>query len=67
VAPSGYPKVPVDVAATGPRVVQIAVRLADQITFAAGADPTRVRWPSARGSRKHGKIVYVVGELAAAA
>lgn len=44
IRPGRYPKVPVDVAATGPKVIQIAARLADQITFAVGADPTRLRW-----------------------
>lgn len=40
----GYPRVPVDVAATGPRVIAIAAREADQITFAVGADVARLRW-----------------------
>jgi 5,10-methylenetetrahydromethanopterin reductase len=38
------PKVPVDVAATGPKVLAIAARLADRVTFAVGADPERVAW-----------------------
>ncbi len=38
------PKVPVDVAATGPRVIAIAARRADRITFAVGSDLERVRW-----------------------
>ena len=38
------PKVPLDVAATGPRVIDVAARHADRITFAVGADPDRVRW-----------------------
>jgi 5,10-methylenetetrahydromethanopterin reductase len=38
------PKVPVDVAATGPRVIQIAARVADRITFAVGASPERIQW-----------------------
>jgi len=33
------PKVPVEVAATGPRVIEIAARRADAIAFAVGADP----------------------------
>lgn len=37
-------KVPVDVAATGPRVISIAARVADRVTFAVGADPSRLRW-----------------------
>ena len=39
-----HPKVPVDVAATGPRVIEIAARHADAITFAVGVDPDRLRW-----------------------
>src|SRR5439155_24397946 len=34
---AGLPKVPVDVAATGPRVITCAARLAERVTFAAGA------------------------------
>ena len=38
------PKVPVDVAATGPKVIALAAMLADRITFAVGADPKRIKW-----------------------
>jgi 5,10-methylenetetrahydromethanopterin reductase len=38
------PKVPVDVAASGPRVIEIAARFADAITFAVGVDPDRLGW-----------------------
>jgi 5,10-methylenetetrahydromethanopterin reductase len=38
------PKVPVDVAATGPTVIGIGALLADRLTFAVGADPTRLAW-----------------------
>jgi len=41
---AGQPKVPVDVAATGPRVIAAAARHADRVSFALGADPERVRW-----------------------
>jgi len=37
------PKVPMSVAATGPRVIALAARLAERITFSVGADPTRLR------------------------
>ena len=37
-------KVPVEVAATGPRVIAGAARHADHIMFALGAEPERVRW-----------------------
>lgn len=42
--PSRHPKVPVEVAATGPRVIGIAARHADRVLFALGADPDRIRW-----------------------
>lgn len=38
------PKVPVDVAATGPRVLAAAARHAERISLAVGADPARIRW-----------------------
>lgn len=38
------PKVPVEVAATGPKVIAIAARHADRILFALGADPKRIAW-----------------------
>ena len=37
-------KVPVDVAATGPKVIAIAARHADYITLAVGANEDRLRW-----------------------
>ena len=37
------PHVPISVAATGPRVIEIAARIADAITFSVGADPQRLR------------------------
>jgi 5,10-methylenetetrahydromethanopterin reductase len=42
--PAGLPKVPVEVAATGPRVLEVAARHADRVLLALGADPERVRW-----------------------
>ena len=38
------PKVPLDVAATGPRVIQAAARHADRISFNVGADVDRTLW-----------------------
>lgn len=38
------PKVPLDVAASGPRLIDLAARTAERITFAVGADPDRVAW-----------------------
>jgi 5,10-methylenetetrahydromethanopterin reductase len=41
---SAGPKVPVDVAATGPKVIGMAARHADRVTFAVGASVERLRW-----------------------
>ncbi len=53
IRPGRYPKVPVDVAATGPKVIAAAARHADAITFAVGADPARIQWgiDTARAAR----------------
>ena len=37
-----YPKVPVHVAATGPKVIELAGRIADGVALAVGADPEHV-------------------------
>jgi 5,10-methylenetetrahydromethanopterin reductase len=37
-------KVPVEVTATGPKVIAAAARLADRVALAVGADPDHVRW-----------------------
>lgn len=42
--PEGLPKVPLDVAVTGPKVIAIAAPLAERVTFSVGADPERMRW-----------------------
>jgi 5,10-methylenetetrahydromethanopterin reductase len=41
---SDVAKVPVAVAATGPHVIEIAARSAEQIDFTVGAEPDRLRW-----------------------
>jgi 5,10-methylenetetrahydromethanopterin reductase len=38
------PKVPLDVAATGPRVIALSALLAERVTFSVGADFERVGW-----------------------
>jgi len=50
--PDGLPKVPVEVFASGPKVICIGARHAERLTFAVGADPQRVRWAieTARGA-----------------
>lgn len=42
--PEGVPKVPLDVAATGPRVIAMAAPVAERVTFSIGAEPERMRW-----------------------
>jgi 5,10-methylenetetrahydromethanopterin reductase len=37
-------KVPVDVAATGPKTIAVGARHADGVTFTVGADPRRISW-----------------------
>jgi 5,10-methylenetetrahydromethanopterin reductase len=59
------PKVPVTVAATGPKVIDVAARVADRVTFALGADPERVTWGierarAARADVRLGAFVNVV-------
>jgi len=38
------PKVPLDVAATGPKVIEMAAPIAERVTFSVGAIPERVAW-----------------------
>ena len=45
-------KVPLDIAASGPRVIDFAARVAERVTFAVGAAPDRLAWAidTARGA-----------------
>jgi len=43
IAEAQTPPVPIDVAATGPKVIALAARYADRVTFGVGADPRRIR------------------------
>jgi 5,10-methylenetetrahydromethanopterin reductase len=54
--PPGVPKVPLDVAATGPKVIAIAARVAERVTFSVGAIPERLGWAigQARSARAAG-------------
>jgi 5,10-methylenetetrahydromethanopterin reductase len=45
------PKVPVDVAATGPRVISLGARWAERVTVNVGAIPERVSWALAVAQR----------------
>ena len=38
------PKVPLDLAVSGPRMIELGARVAERVTLAVGADPDRVAW-----------------------
>jgi 5,10-methylenetetrahydromethanopterin reductase len=38
------PKVPLDIAVSGPRMIELGSRVAERVTLAVGADPDRVSW-----------------------
>jgi 5,10-methylenetetrahydromethanopterin reductase len=40
--PDGLPKVPIDVAATGPKVIAVAARIAERVTLSVGAEEERL-------------------------
>jgi 5,10-methylenetetrahydromethanopterin reductase len=42
--PESLAKVPLDIAATGPKVIEIAAKHAERITFSVGAMPDRLAW-----------------------
>ncbi len=42
--PEGLAKVPLEVAATGPRVISAAARIAERVTVSVGAIPERLSW-----------------------
>ncbi len=65
--PANLPKVPLEVAVTGPRVIRAAARVAERVTFSVGAEPDRIAWAletaeSARGpaEQSYGAQVVVV-------
>jgi 5,10-methylenetetrahydromethanopterin reductase len=53
IRPGRYPKVTVDVTATGPKVIAIGATHGDMVSLAVGAAPARVRWgvETARAAR----------------
>ncbi len=42
--PKDLAKVPLDVAATGPKVIEMGARIAERVTFSVGADSERLGW-----------------------
>ena len=41
---SKLPKVPLDVAATGPKIIAMGAKLAERVSFSLGADTERIKW-----------------------
>lgn len=65
--PEGMAKVPLDVAATGPKIIAMGAEIAERVTFSVGAMPERLAWAlalarAAQGSRpvSYGAQVIVV-------
>ena len=64
--PDGLAKVPMDVAATGPKVIAMAARIAERVTFSVGAELGRLEWAltlareAAPSPRSYGAQVVVV-------
>jgi 5,10-methylenetetrahydromethanopterin reductase len=56
IAASPAPKVPVHVAATGPRVIAAAARHADAVDFTVGAEPERLAWAVATARAESGSV-----------
>ena len=58
--PEDQPKVPLDVAATGPKVTAMGARIAERVTFSVGAESARLQWAldTARGAQGTRKVSY---------
>ncbi len=56
--PQDLPKVPLDVAATGAKVIEMSAPLAERVTFSVGAIPERVSWALelARAARRNKRL-----------
>ncbi|MEE8556685.1 MAG: LLM class flavin-dependent oxidoreductase [Myxococcota bacterium] len=57
------PKVQVEVAATGPRVIAAAARTADRVMFALGAEPDRIAWGIQEAREARSKAGLDPGEI----
>jgi 5,10-methylenetetrahydromethanopterin reductase len=51
IARTGFPKVPLDIAATGPRMLALGAQLAERVTVNVGALEARVTWAVATARR----------------
>ena len=57
------PKVPLEVAATGPKVIAAAARHADRVMLSLGADPVRLAWGLKQARAAHRKAGRAEGEF----
>jgi 5,10-methylenetetrahydromethanopterin reductase len=57
------PKVPLDVAASGPRMIDFGARTAERVTLAVGADPDRVAWALDLARKAAADVGRAPGEL----
>ncbi len=44
IQPGDVPPVPIDIACTGPKTIELAADIADRVTFAVGSAPERIQW-----------------------
>jgi 5,10-methylenetetrahydromethanopterin reductase len=44
IEPGEVPPVPIDIACTGPKTIELAADIADRISFAVGSAPERIKW-----------------------
>lgn len=58
------PKVPLEIAATGPRVIALAGRVADRVMFTLGAVPERLQWGIAVARAAAAEVGRAPGTLA---
>ena len=59
--PKDLPKVPLDVAATGPKVIEMGARIAERVTFSVGADLERMGWALATARAVQGDRAVAYG------
>ncbi len=44
ITPGEVPPVPIDIACTGPKTIELAADVADRVSFAVGSAPERIKW-----------------------
>ena len=44
ISPGDVPPVPIDIACTGPKTIELAADISDRVSFAVGSAPERIKW-----------------------